>query len=186
MIFAQVSVPPQLGGNAFGLGVAITGQGDSIMFSHNGRDEGFVASMRMYPKLGRGLVVMTNGVSGALLTEIARAFAETYGLPSPPRAEQAAAAVDAATLAPLSGDYVVATRTDTIVLRATMKNDDLWFTNTANKRSYRLFPLGGDAFFDVNSAATIWFEREGGAPTGRGRAIRLGRAPTAPTAVRRP
>jgi CubicO group peptidase (beta-lactamase class C family) len=186
MISAQVSVAQQYGGGSYGLGVAITGQGDSIRFSHNGRDEGFVASMFMYPKLGRGLVVMTNGISGALLTEITRAFAETYGLPSPPRMSQTAVAVDAELLKPLTGEYVLAGPTDSITVRVAISNGELWFTNTSNRRSYRLYPLGSDAFFDLNSGGTILFEREGGTPDGRVRAIRMGRAPNAPTGRRKP
>ncbi|MGH7459662.1 MAG: serine hydrolase domain-containing protein, partial [Longimicrobiales bacterium] len=181
MVSEQVTVPQQYGGGAFGLGLAIGGTGDSIRFSHNGRDEGFVASMFTYPKLGRGLVVMQNGVSGALMNEIARAFAEAYGFPAP-RTERTVVAVDSQSLAPLAGEYLLVAQRDTILLRVTVTNEQLWFTNTSNKRRYRLWPMGGDAFFDVNGGGTIVFEREGGTPTGVGRAIRLGSAPNAPRA----
>ena len=186
MVFPQVAVPQQYGGNFFGLGVAIRGAGDSIVFSHNGRDEGFVASMFMYPKLGRGLVVMQNGVTGALMNEIARAFAETFGLPGPPRTEQTVVAVDATSLAPLAGSYLLRAPQDTITLRVEARGDQLWFTNSNNKRTYRIFPLGSDAFFDINGGGTLVFEREGGSPTGAGNALRLGRAPNAPRATRIP
>jgi CubicO group peptidase (beta-lactamase class C family) len=185
MVSAQVAVPQQYGGESFGLGVAITGRGDSIRFGHNGRDEGFVAMMFMYPRLGRGLVIMSNGVSGWLLNEIARSYAVTYGLPAPTRTEHTPVAVDASALAALAGEYVLAGPRDTVVLRVTAKDDQLWFTNTNNRRSYRLWPLGDDAFFDVNTAGTIVFEREGGSTAGAGRAVRLGRSPTAPKASRR-
>ena len=186
MVSPQVAVPQQYGANFFGLGVAVRGTGDSIVFSHNGRDEGFVASMFMYPKLGRGLVVMQNGVTGALMNEIARAFADTYGLPGPPRTEQTVVAGDAASLAPLAGNYLLRGPQDSITLRVEGRGDQLWFTNTNNKRSYRLFPLGSDAFFDINGGGTVVFEREGGSPSGAGSALRLGRAPNAPRATRSP
>ncbi len=185
MVSEQMTVGQQYGGGTFGLGVAITGTGDSIRFSHNGRDEGFVASMFMYPRLGRGLVVMQNGVTGALMNEIARAFAESYGLPAPPRSEQTTVPMAAESLAPLAGEYLLAAQRDTTLLRVAVKNEELWFTNTNNKRTYRLWPLGDDAFFDVNGGGTVVFERDGTAPAGLGRAIRLGRAPNAPRAVRK-
>jgi CubicO group peptidase (beta-lactamase class C family) len=72
-------VPPN--GNAYwGLGVGVSGDADSLMFNHGGRDEGFVATMAMWPNRGRGIVILTNGVNGALLNEIVRAFAEEYRL----------------------------------------------------------------------------------------------------------
>lgn len=181
MISVQVSVPQNYGGNAYGLGVAVMGQGDSIRFSHNGRDEGFVATMFMYPKLGKGLVIMQNGVSGGLMTEITRSFADVYGLPSPPRVERAPVAVDALALSTLAGNYSLAGPRDTVTLRVTAINDELWFTNTNNRRNYRLWPMGDDAFFEVNNGGTISFER---GADGRGLAMRLGRAPNAPRALK--
>lgn len=182
MISVQVPVPQNYGGNAYGLGVAVTGTGDSIRFSHNGRDEGFVATMFMYPKLGKGLVVMQNAISGSLMTEITRSFAELYGLPGPPRVERASVAADAKSLEQLAGEYVLAGPRDTVTLRVTAINDEIWFTNTNNRRNYRLWPTGDGAFFDVSNGGTITFDRDA---AGQGTAMRLGRAQNAPRALRK-
>ena len=182
MVSVQVPVPQNYGGNAYGLGVTVTGQGDSIRFGHNGRDEGFVATMFMYPKLGKGLVVMQNGVSGGLAMEITRSFAELYGLPSPPRTERTPVAIDALSLASWAGEYVLAGPRDTVTMRVTAINDELWFTNTNNRRNYRLWPVGDDSFFEVSNGGTIRFERDA---AGTGVAMRLGAGPNAARAVRK-
>ncbi|MDQ6827832.1 MAG: serine hydrolase, partial [Gemmatimonadota bacterium] len=52
---------------SWGLGVQLGGAGDSATFSHGGRDEGFVAQMSAFVTHGEGFVMLTNGVSGALL-----------------------------------------------------------------------------------------------------------------------
>lgn len=78
MISRQVQQKPPFGNGYWGLGVAVGGDGDSLFFTHNGRDEGFVAQLVMYPNTGKGLVIMMNGVTG-VIPEIQRAFAEMYG-----------------------------------------------------------------------------------------------------------
>jgi CubicO group peptidase (beta-lactamase class C family) len=43
-----------------GLGVFLTGTGKTLRFSHDGRDEGFDASMTAYAETGKGAVIMIN------------------------------------------------------------------------------------------------------------------------------
>src|SRR5438270_11286588 len=85
MVSKQMHQQPPYGDGYWGLGVAVSGDGDSLSFSHGGRDEGFVADFFMRPASGRGLVIMMNGVAGGLMGEIERAFAEEYGFGAPPR-----------------------------------------------------------------------------------------------------
>jgi CubicO group peptidase (beta-lactamase class C family) len=54
MVSKMVTIGQNTGGGTFGLGVGVEGDGESIAFMHNGRDEGFVAVMKVWPKLGRG------------------------------------------------------------------------------------------------------------------------------------
>lgn len=188
MISRQVQVGAQYGGGYYGLGVAVDGEDDSISFSHNGRDEGFVAMARMWPKLGRGYFVLTNGVNNQLLVEIRRAFGEAYGLSDmPPRAERRVANVDIASFDGLTGRYVATLARDTLVLDVTSTNGVLSLYNHSSKRLMRLWPESADTFFDIHAGGTFVFEHEGasgsGAP-GRAKAIRLGRAQDAPRAVR--
>jgi CubicO group peptidase (beta-lactamase class C family) len=47
----------------YGLGIAISKQGDSHLLSHNGGGFGFLTTMTWYPEYGIGCVVLTNGAS---------------------------------------------------------------------------------------------------------------------------
>jgi CubicO group peptidase (beta-lactamase class C family) len=185
MISKQVQQGPQYGGGFWGLGVQVAGEGDSIQFTHGGRDEGFVASFIMWPKLGRGIFVLTNGVNGALLAELTRAFAEIYGMPGPPRVERRVVALDSAALVPLTGRFMLVQGRDTAVFDVTAASSHLNVYDGRAKRSTVLWAEGNDVFFDANSGGRIKFARESD-PTSAARALTLGTGPNAPTATRVP
>jgi CubicO group peptidase (beta-lactamase class C family) len=187
MIAPHVNTGPRGGNGWQGLGVAVAGEGDSISFSHGGRDEGFVANVIMWPKLGKGLVILTNGVSGPLLSEIRRAFNDTYGMPAPPRQERTTVAADVASLSPLAGGYraVSPNGRDTVHVEVTIANGVLTFAQPSARRTAQLWPLGNDQFYEVHSNTTFVFQREGDASS-RGKSVRLGLAPNAPMATRIP
>jgi CubicO group peptidase (beta-lactamase class C family) len=169
MLTPQVEVGGQFAGPVrswWGLGVELQGSGDSLRFTHGGRDEGFVANLVMWPTQRRGLVIMTNGVSSGLLDEIARAFGATYGLPVAARVEKQVAPVDAATLDSLPGSYLLTAGTDTVMIRVTKRGSDLWLSTSDDPGAIRLLPQGPDSFFDVETGATWRFDRPGAAPIG--------------------
>ncbi|MCX6376618.1 MAG: serine hydrolase, partial [Armatimonadetes bacterium] len=65
-----------------GLGVGISGEGDSTCFFHFGANEGYRCAMIMNMKSGRGAVIMTNSDSGDKLSgEIIDSIARTYHSP---------------------------------------------------------------------------------------------------------
>jgi len=181
MVSRQVTLGPEFGGGHFGLGVAVEGDGDSIAFSHNGRDEGFAASMRIWPTLGRGYVILTNGVSGQLIAEITRSFAEVYGLGERPRPERVVVPVDAESLADYAGRFVTVQGRDTLRLDVTVDAGALWLHNQFNGRRMRLWAEAKDTFLEPNNGATWQFERDS---TGVVRSLRLGRGANAPRAVK--
>jgi len=185
MISRQVQQAPQFGGGFWGLGVQVAGEGDSIQFTHGGRDEGFVANFTMWPKLGRGIFVLTNGVNGQLLNELTRAFAEVYGMPSPPRVDRRAVAMDSVTLAALAGRYMAVQGNDTAFFDVTAMASRLNVVDRRAKRSTALWPEGNDVFFDGNTGGRIKFVRESDASS-RASAMTLGTGPNAPTAKRVP
>jgi CubicO group peptidase (beta-lactamase class C family) len=84
MVSRQIQTAPE-SPSWWGLGIGVLGDGPQIRFSHGGRDEGFVASLDMWPVRGQGIIVLTNGVSGQLLAEIQNAFREMYGIRTPDR-----------------------------------------------------------------------------------------------------
>ena len=175
MLSRQVQQRPPFGTGHWGLGVGVGGEGDSVFFQHGGRDEGFVASAIMWPKLGRGLFVLTNGVSGALLTEINRAFADVYGHGAGPRTVKRVAAADSASLAPLAGTYefVSPNLRDTVRLDVRAAPGMLRMWDYSLQRMRYLLPDDGGGFFDFDIGSQFAVEREGSQPAGRVTALVL-------------
>jgi CubicO group peptidase (beta-lactamase class C family) len=175
MVSRQVQVLPPFGNGHWGLGVTVDGEGDSISFRHGGRDEGFVASAVMWPKLGRGIFILTNGVSGALLSEIMRAFADVYGFGAPPRRMERVATMDSAALLPLEGRYefVSPNGRDTLRLDITAGGNMLRMWDPSLQRMRYLLPKGGDDFVDHDIGSLFTFDREPGQLSGRPRALVL-------------
>jgi CubicO group peptidase (beta-lactamase class C family) len=188
MVSRLVQVAPPNGTDYWGLGVTVAGQGDSIAFSHGGRDEGFVASMVMWPRLGRGLFVLTNGVSGSLLNEISRAFADQYGVGAAPRPARNVVAMDSAALAPFAGRYqfVSQSQRDTLRLEVSAGPNLLRMWDPSLQRTRYLLPAGGDGFFDFDAGSSLTFERENGQATDPISALVLGQGANRRVARRLP
>jgi CubicO group peptidase (beta-lactamase class C family) len=86
MLNKEVDLDPRLFGFpvAEGLGVFIAGSGKGLSFSHPGQNyPGATSWLLAYPELGQGVVIMTNGAKGDLLTlEIIAALSALYGWPA--------------------------------------------------------------------------------------------------------
>jgi len=154
MLTAQARVQPPYGTGEWGVGVALGGAGDSLAFSHGGRDEGFVAQVYMWPKLGRGYVIMMNGVNGGLIVEIARGFRELYGLP-PDRVVKQLTASDPASLEAAQGRYRIQ-NTEWVVRR---HGDELRALNPIGNE-LTLLPQGKDGYVDLETGVDWSFERD--------------------------
>ncbi|MHC4513579.1 MAG: serine hydrolase domain-containing protein [Planctomycetota bacterium] len=78
-VTAREMLTPQPGG--FGLGVAVHDDGGDRFYAlHTGSTEGFRTLMALYPKRGQGVVIMTNGDTGDLLTdELMKSLSREYG-----------------------------------------------------------------------------------------------------------
>jgi CubicO group peptidase (beta-lactamase class C family) len=163
MVSKQVRVLPPYGNGYWGLGVSVNGDGDSLVFSHNGRDEGFVAEMFMSPAKGRGLVIMMNGVNGGVIGEIERAFAEEYGFGGQPRVTRALTSLPASKLAEYAGKYSTVVNKDTLRLDVSVAADGktLSVNNSSARRSIPLAPVGADRFVGLEGAGEWVFDREG-------------------------
>jgi len=83
MVRPQVGLPREGRGAAppnswHGLGPSLSGSGRDFAFAHNGRDEGFIASVVFYPEREIGLVVLTNGTNGQFLSALSLAFRREF------------------------------------------------------------------------------------------------------------
>jgi CubicO group peptidase (beta-lactamase class C family) len=77
---AKAMLTPQKG--PAGLGPFVRGEGRALRFGHPGWTEGFHSELVYFPELGKGAVVMVNGVGGRpLVREILYAIAAEYGWP---------------------------------------------------------------------------------------------------------
>jgi CubicO group peptidase (beta-lactamase class C family) len=160
MLTPQVQLQPPYGTGSWGLGVALEGEGDLLRFSHGGRDEGFVANLVMWPHRGRGFVVMMNGVNGYLITEIARGYAELYGLPSLwERIEKPLAAADPASLDAATGRYRAIDDGDTLSWVVRREGNELRMMSPLGNE-LTVLPQGKDAYFDLETGTDWAFERD--------------------------
>lgn len=92
-----------------GLGVFLQGEGNTMRFGHNGRDEGFDALMTAGAQTGQGVVIMINANDNSqLLNYIVDEVAKKYhwtGYPITTTAKRVAVPVDAKKLTAYEGRY---------------------------------------------------------------------------------
>ena len=155
MVSHQVDVQPTCHAG-WGLGIAVDGAGSDVHFSHGGRDEGFVASLDMWPVRGRGIVILTNGVSGQLLTEIQNGFRKMYGFE---RAvvTRTAVAVDSGVLDRYAGRYQTAPGGTALVTH----DSGALRVQLTGQPKFELFAESDGKFFLKVVDAQIRFETDG-------------------------
>jgi beta-lactamase family protein len=89
-----------------GLGPFVGGAGRNFHFGHGGANEGFHSELVMYPELGVGAAVMTNGDGGpTLIREVLRSLAAEYGWPDYGAEQVQAVTLDAKAIEGLVGTY---------------------------------------------------------------------------------
>jgi len=94
--------------NEIGLGPFVGGSGRNFHFGHGGDNEGFHAELVMYPELGVGAAVMTNGDGGPILIpEVLRSLAAEYEWPDYGAERVTAIKLDAKAVAGLVGTYML-------------------------------------------------------------------------------
>ena len=103
------AVPGRSPAERIGLGLFLTGTGDSFNITHGGQNQGFVSQFKLYPRTGKGAVIMVNiGEAGArLMREIELAIAEEFGWPDGGTVKITTVPVDPDALKRLAGTYVL-------------------------------------------------------------------------------
>jgi hypothetical protein len=75
---AKTMLTPGLGG--WGIGIGVSGSGDSLRFEHGGDDWGFKATLTGWMSGGHAIIVMANGDDAPpILDNVMRAVAREYG-----------------------------------------------------------------------------------------------------------
>jgi CubicO group peptidase (beta-lactamase class C family) len=149
------------GFESYGLGFGIEGEGETLSFGHGGSNAGFRAQWMVFPALGDGAVVMTNGARGAqLASEVLRALAEAYDWPRPRAEVRAHRTLAAEALAEYAGDYVLEEEPDLVfTIRA---GEGVLLLDVPDQGTYTLHADAevDDRFFDASDGQTLTFERD--------------------------
>lgn len=151
---ARAMLTAGLGG--YGLGVAVTGEGEALRFSHSGANEGYRALIVAYPQRREAMVVMTNGVNGDLmLSPITWSIGRTLGWPDSEQRTIVPAKIPAAEREAVIGRY----GEGDLVVTVAMAGEALTFA-VADRRPVELIAQGGDVFISVESGTRVAFARD--------------------------
>lgn len=142
-------------GDFVGLGFFCNGKDDGFHFGHGGRDEGFVAQMRVYENLGKGAVVMLNSNEGQpLMDEIMRAIAKEYEWPDAWPKEKTV--ISLASIDDYTGLYSSKVGTQ---FRVSITGGNLMF-QYGQQPPLAIFPSSEVEFFTKAVNANIHFEKD--------------------------
>lgn len=152
---------------SWGLGFALGGgAGDSATFGHDGSTAGFTARLVMFDDGRRGLAVMTNGESEALIDEIQRSVAAAYGWPVRARPVRRVVQLAPEQLTRVAGRYRVVVDDRAIDVGFTLAGDRLAFVGQSGQPA-PLYAESPNRFFSRESGTTFTFDTDGRAPARR-------------------
>lgn len=150
-----------------GLGPGVHGSGESLHFDHAGWNRGFRARLLMYPRLGKGIVVMANGDGGdVLIEEIVRAAARIHQWPDFQPTRRTVATLTPAALAARAGEYAM----DAGFVLSIEPWENHLRVRTPRGTEHAFHPLDGDRFVDPEEGAELRFQA---LPDGSGATLSL-------------
>jgi hypothetical protein len=159
--------------NEVGLGPFVGGTGRNFHFGHGGANEGFHSELVMYPELGVGAAVMTNGDGGPMLIrEVLRSLAAEYGWPDYAAEQVPAVTLDAKAVAGLLGTYQLPVGPG-IAARVEKDGDRLMFRSQALPEQ-ELIPRSDTSFVMSSLGWPVTFTRDA---AGRATAITVNTGP---------
>jgi len=144
----------------YGLGLGLSGDGQSLRFGHGGANEGYRCDFQMYLDSGDGAAVMTNSDSGnSLSSEIFRSIAGAYGWPDYKPRSMKVTKLDSALLQRYAGNYKLGQMTIVVAL----EQGKLWVTPPGGARA-ELLPQTENQFFlgDMNLPQMTFEKNEKG------------------------
>lgn len=148
--------------NDSGLGPALSGDADSLIFRHGGKNEGFTNNFFSFAHRGDAVIVMTNADNGgSLIDEILRSVSGFYGWEkSEPRTIEVID-LQAEQLTRLTGkfklDYQIPGIGDYFV-EIIFKDSSLFVNNLITKEVSKLYPLEEFKFIEIESGEEILFQ----------------------------
>ena len=130
------------------------GIGDGFLFSHSGKNEGFVSLIRVYPNIGKGAVVMLNSNQFELVQEVMFALALEYNWPDVFPREKSI--VNLPQIDCYSGLYSTA---DGLQFKVVSEDGNL-FLQCGQQPPLQFFPTSELEFFAKKVNARIFFEKD--------------------------
>jgi hypothetical protein len=156
-----------------GLGPFVGGSGRNFHFGHGGANEGFHSELVMYPELGVGAAIMTNGDGGPMLIrEVLRSLAAEYGWPDYAAEQVAAVTLDAKAVAGLVGTYQL--QVGPGIEARVEKDGDRLMLRAARIPEQELIPKSDTSFVTSSSGWRVTFARDA---SGRATAITVNTGP---------
>ncbi|MCO6479198.1 MAG: serine hydrolase [Phaeodactylibacter sp.] len=140
----------------WGLGPALSGDGDSLRFSHGGANEGYRCQMMGFAHRGQGVVLMSNSDNGiALIGEVLRAISEAYGWGVYTSETKAVVSLEAEQLERFKGKYRLNEQGIDLVL--SLKDGQLWAKQLWDGAEYELYPESEMSFFETEEGIVFQF-----------------------------
>ena len=141
-----------------GLGPGLRGEGEELIFSHSGANEGFRCVFVAWAHQGKGAVIMTNSDNGgSLMREILNSISTVYSWDEYAPKEKVRMEFPQTALSEFSGQYefapefVVTFKEGDGVLEAHQSWDD---------KNYVLYPEAEDQFFTLDDSEKFFFTRD--------------------------
>ncbi len=151
--------------NDWGLGVSLQGDGDSLIFSHGGKNEGFTNNMISFAKQGNAVIIMTNADNGgALINEILRSISSYYGWGISNQKVIEVIKIPVEQLNKLTGKYKLNFQIPGIgdyFIEMSIKDSSLIVNDLITKQVSKLYPLQELKFIDIESGEEVQFQISG-------------------------
>jgi len=148
--------------NDWGLGLALNGDGDSLIFRHGGKNEGFTNNFFSFAHHGDAVIVMTNADNGGpLIDEILSSVSEYYGWgKSEPRTIEVIE-LQPEQLTRLTGKYKLDYQIPEIgdyFVEVSNSDSGLIVNDLITKQVSKLYPLDEFKFIEIEGGEEVLFQ----------------------------
>jgi len=145
---------PGIGG--FGLGFALSGNGEVVAFYHGGSNEGFRCKLVAFAKEFQGAVVMTNSDNGwPLIREIIRSIAYVYKWPIFQSEEVNLIELESSVIEAYVGEFTMSNNPDMVFIFS-VKDGRLFF-KPIEDTDIALYPISKTEFVCLDDAHYVTF-----------------------------
>lgn len=154
-IIDQVFSP---GLNNWGLGLSLSGEGDSLCFEHSGKNAGFTNDFKAFTNSGDGIIVMTNGDNGFdLIRDIFRAVSTFYDWNFNKYIYAKPIELSKAELTPFTGEYELPMGQKIALIVAKVKKSKVVLSSKQLPGKVVLTAISENEFIDLNTGMRVNF-----------------------------